>query len=229
VTLINGQLDSETQFCERWTAGFVNLDPECTFYAATFCADGVECHIHEWQNRLKQNVFYSSKAGKTTVKYQVCTQVDTGRIINVTGPCVGSSHDMTIMGASDIPLWMVKGEKMVLDQGYLGKTLESRALIGIKCPSTPEERMWNNLIASVRIDVERVISYFKRFRILRHTYIKKIELHGLVFHFLAHLINVRIQKLPIRRVPCMALRNATMKKPYVLRLRQETEINEALD
>jgi len=57
---------------------------------------------------------------------------------------------------------------MVVDLGYLGATLSDQVLIPIKCPATPEQRVWSNLISSARIDVERVIAYFKRFRILRH-------------------------------------------------------------
>jgi len=193
------------------------MKPECTFFAATFCADGVECKIHEWQHRLKQNLMYSFKANSTTLKYQVCTQVDSGFIVNVLGPSVGSSADMTIMNASDVPHWMVSGEKMVVDLGYLGATLSDQVLIPIKCPATPEQRVWSNLVSSVRIDVERVIAYFKRFRILRHTYLKKLEYHALVFHLLAHLINIRIQKVPIRRRPCKNLRIATMQRPIVVR------------
>lgn len=155
---------------KRWTHGYVNLDENCTFFAATFCADGVECRIHEWQNRLKQNVYYSFKAGSTSIKYQLCTQVDSGRIVNIVGPCVGSSADMTIMCASSVTRWMVPGEKMVVDLGYVGAVINSQVLIPIKTPSTPDERKWSNLIASVRIDVERVIAYFKRFRILRHVH-----------------------------------------------------------
>lgn len=216
------KLDKESQFLERWTAGFVNVDPACTFYMATFCADGVECHTHQWQNRLKQNVYYSFKANSTTIKYQVCTQVDSGKLVNVTGPSVGSSQDMTIMNASPVIDWMVEGEKMVVDLGYLGSTVSDYAIIPFKCPSTPAQRQWCNLVSTVRIDVERVIAYFKRFRVLRHTYIKKVELHGLAFHFLAHLINMRIKKVAIRRVPCKTLREAKMSRPFRLRGGQES-------
>jgi len=35
--------------------------------------------------------------------HQVCPQVNSGFIVNVLGPSVGSSADMTIMNASDVP------------------------------------------------------------------------------------------------------------------------------
>lgn len=198
----------------RWTDGYVNLDENCTFYATTCAVDGVECRIHEWQNRVKQNCFYSYKASSTSIKYQVATQVDSGSIVNVTGPCVGSSSDMCILNASSVPSWLLEGEKMVVDLGYVGPTIAHQVVIKLKAASTPTERAWCNLVSSVRIDVERVIAYLKRFRVLRHTYIKSVALHGVIFHFLSRVVNLRIRRSPIRRVPCSTLRNATMKMPW---------------
>lgn len=95
--------------------------------------------------------------------------------------------------------WMMPQERIVLDRGYLGLVDEpNRAIIGFKEPRTQAQRAWNRLIKSVRIDVERVIAYFKRFSFLKYTRTKSGLNHNLVFHFLAHLINIRLELVPFR-------------------------------
>ena len=191
----------------------MNVTENQTFRYATVSVDGIHCNIQGFQNNAKQRSLYSFKAGTTTVKYQLATQIDSGWITDVTGPFVGSVHDYSILIKSGLLDWLIPQEKIVCDAGYLGWETEQLILQPIVNATTPEERLWNNTIAQVRIQVERINSYIKKFRIMRMTYIKSIVLHGLAMRFICHMTNLRLLNYPSRAGVHPTLFDCTLQKP----------------
>lgn len=92
-----------------------------------------------------------------------------------------------------------KGTCSLADSGYQGiQELHSNALIPRKKPKggtlTEPEKRYNRMLASVRVKVENVLAWLKRFRILAERYRNRRRRFGLRFNLIAGLYNYELQK-----------------------------------
>jgi hypothetical protein len=71
---------------------------------------------------FKQEIFYSGKARKHSIKYELGVHPTTGKIVWVGGPAPGSMPDLTLSRHSSI-LDLVKlfEEFILADKGYIGE------------------------------------------------------------------------------------------------------------
>lgn len=193
--------------------GFICVEPTNPFYMATVVIDGIECVIHGFGERPRQSAYYSQKEGNTTVKYQMATQIENSQIVNVQFGVAGSTHDLPVLMRSNILADLLPEEKIVVDRGYIKDITEERQIIGFVDPQTPEQLQWNNIVSSIRIDVERVNGYLKKFRVLRMTWISQMEFHCMIFNNLCHMVNLRLREFPLRRYVHPNLLDCNVQRP----------------
>ncbi len=59
--------------------------------------DVTECFIERPLNNIIQRLYYSGKTRKHTIKYEIGIQLQTGKIVWLSGGVPGSVHDLTIV------------------------------------------------------------------------------------------------------------------------------------
>jgi len=203
-------------FATRMDHEFCHDDPLKTFYKATVCVDGIECELHHFSDRVRQGVMYSGKAHAPTLKYQVATAISDGTIVHATLGIPGTQHDQNLLRVSGILDLLVPGERIVVDRGYLqanDQEITDKMIVGFVGHRTPAQEQWNKLVASVRIQVERMNMYFKKFEVFHYTRLKDMAVHSRLFHLACHLINWRIKRYPSRKAPHPNIQNAVMRRP----------------
>ena len=130
--------------------------------------DGVERPIRRPKDPEKQRACYSGRKKRHTVKNLVLEQERSVEFLSPTAP--GSRHDKTL--AEPLEAVRFPGQSVVIaDTGFQGLTLQNRALIHPqKKPRghelSPLSARFNQVIASVRVEVEHVIGGIKRWRIV---------------------------------------------------------------
>lgn len=175
--------------------------------------DAIECELHDFGERTKSEAYSSGKKHRTTIKYQIAIQIANGEIVNVVYGIVGSQADINVLMTCDMIKKLLPRERILVDRGYLNAEIADLTVVAFKKPSTQEQLDWNNLVSSVRIEIERINAYFKRHRILRFTWIKNVAFHLLVFNGIAHMINLRLKEFPSRRYIAPNLVFSKVHKP----------------
>ncbi len=87
-----------------------------------------------------------------------------------------------------------KGVWTLADSGYQGlQELTGNALLPIKGskhnPLTPQQKIYNRMLASQRIVIENIIRFLKRFRIIADRYRNRRKRFGLRFNLIAAIYN----------------------------------------
>ncbi len=117
------------------------------------------------------------------------------RRIVATTFCPGSVHDFALFKQSDLPLQ--EATCCLGDSGYTGlqKQHENARTPHKKSkhhPLTLEQQQENKALARERLDVEHVIGWLKRFRILCGPYRNRRKRLGLRFNLIAALYNAHL-------------------------------------
>lgn len=85
----------------------------------------------------------------------------------------GTVHDFQLFKNSRLPL--AKNTLLIADTGYLGiETIHKKSLIPKKSTKlrklTTEDKYYNRVVAKLRISVEHVIRFIKRYRLFAERY-----------------------------------------------------------
>lgn len=138
-----------------------------------FIMDGTERPIRRPQDKRRQEKYYSGKKKRHTLKNNVVTDKNTGKIKVLSHTCEGKKHDKKL--ADEQGLHFPKGSKLWKDLGLQG--YEPEGVITFqpkKKPKgkelTPEEKERNRQIAGERIGVEHSLRGVKVFAIVREVY-----------------------------------------------------------
>ena len=128
-------------------------------------------------SQKKQELYYSGKKKRHTLKFQLVVDIITNYII-CCAFAPGSVHDFELFKQSELPSSDLI--KIVADSGYQGINKYFKcSLIPVKAskkhPLTPEEKQYNRELAQTRIYVEHTNRYLKRFRILSSRYRNKLR------------------------------------------------------
>ena len=105
----------------------------------------------------------------------------------------GREHDFRLFKRSKLRVH--PDTELLADSGYQGlaklhaKSRTPHKRWRKKTPLTPEQRAFNQALASERVLVENVIRRLKVFRVLKETYRHRRRRHGLRTHLLAGLYN----------------------------------------
>ncbi len=120
---------------------------------------------------------------------------DGKNVILCTSGSEGKRSDIKLLRDSGVRFQ--KGTCSLADSGYQGiQEMHSNALIPKKKPKkgtlTKEEKRYNRKLASERVDVENVIGWLKRFRILCERYRNRRRRFGLRFNLIAGIYNYEL-------------------------------------
>ena len=151
--------------------------------------DVTECEIERPQK--KQKVYYSGKKKKHTLKVQIVADASTLDVL-----CIfvgkGSQHDFRIFQNSKVHI--LSRIWAYTDKAYQGLTkLHGSSLIPIKATKnhklSPEEKKYNSIISKLRIYIEHINRYIKRFRILSSRYRNRRKRFGLRVSLICGIYN----------------------------------------
>jgi hypothetical protein len=161
-----------------------------------FIIDGTERPIRRPKDPDRQKQNYSGKKKRHTVKNNVIVNKNTGKIKGLSATCEGKKHDKKL--ADEQALRFPKGSKVWKDTGFQGYEPENTTTFQPKKKPkggelTPEEKVENTAISSVRIRVEHSIGGVKVYRITRDIFRNlKQEFDDLVMETACGLHNLRI-------------------------------------
>lgn len=124
----------------------------------------------------RQRHEYSGKKGCHTNKNLLLTS-EQGRVLYLSATVEGSRHDKAL--ADEAELEFEPGQGLLLDLGFQGYSAPGAGpCLPVKKPPKGEltelDKMYNRLLASLRVSVEHVIASVKRVRIVKD----KIRLHS---------------------------------------------------
>jgi len=164
--LLNQALGYEMQLPERRAANLEAVLSACP--SLEFIIDGTERPINRPKDKDKQKSHYSGKKTAHTVKNNLITERG-GKVMYLSGTCEGKRHDKKL--ADDEHYRFPAGSKLLQDTGFQGYAPEGVTVIQPKKKPrggelTPEEKIINRAISSLRVEVEHQIGGVKRCQIL---------------------------------------------------------------
>ncbi len=138
--------------------------------------DATERAIPRSVNAERQRHEYSGKKGGHTLKNLLVSQ-EQNQILYLSATVAGSMHDKAL--ADEMELEFLPEQCLLLDLGFMGYEPEgARTLLPIKKPYKGQlsaaDKLYNRLLASVRVKVEHVMAGVKRIKIVKD----KIRLQG---------------------------------------------------
>lgn len=124
----------------------------------------------------RQRHEYSGKKGCHTAK-NLLVASQQGRVLYLSPTVEGSRHDKAL--ADEMELEFMPGQGLLLDLGFVGyEPKGAQVCLPFKKPRGKElsdyEKLYNRLLASIRVKVEHVMAGVKRIRIVKD----RIRLHG---------------------------------------------------
>ena len=142
-----------------------------------FIIDGTERPINRPQDKEKQKSHYSGKKKAHTVKNNVITERG-GKVVYLSGTCEGKRHDKKL--AADEGYRFPPGSKLLQDTGFQGYQPAGVTVIQPKKKPrggelTPDEKIINRAISSLRVEVEHQIGGIKRCQILVQKFRNRVE------------------------------------------------------
>lgn len=134
-----------------------------------FFHDGTERPINRPKSKEDQRMYYSGKKKRHTVKNNVIID-ETCKILFLTSTCEGKKHDKQI--TDEAGYTFPEHSTVYQDTGFQGFRPEGVLIVQPKKKPrggqlTPDEKVENSRISSIRIRVEHAISGVKRCRIVK--------------------------------------------------------------
>jgi len=137
--------------------------------------DATERPVPRSVNSERQGHEYSGKKGCHTNKNLLVSD-EQGRVLYLSATVEGSRHDKAL--ADEAELKFCQGQGLLLDLGFVGYQPEgAQVCLPVRKPRGKElsdyDKLYNQLLASLRVKVEHVMAGVKRVRIVKD----KIRLH----------------------------------------------------
>lgn len=186
----------------HWSDRFKDFVPtEGLFRGCTFSVDVTECELSRPNDKDIERLFWSGKAGCPTFKYEVATQIASGRIVWFAGG-VPAVSDVKILEMSGLLNKLLPHERGLADKGYVKSSISDKIIYPFKAPNTePGHLLFNRAHSAVRILVERTNCLIKQFKILSVPFRHKVALHATVFSVICNLVNIRLTIFPLVKEP----------------------------
>lgn len=202
----------QVHFAERLLN--VNVTEDDMFRNVTFAVDTTTCRLVKSGGAAIEELTFSGEKGYNGLKYQILVSTGTCKIIHIFGPIPATYNDHNILEMSGVMGLRLPNELGIADGAY--NKLSARLLLTpfakFRGGLTLRRRVWNNLISSVRIDIERVFQRIKRFAILSATSrLHDLHKHGTIFFVICNLVNIDITMHPMRRVSAAVLQHCPME------------------
>jgi hypothetical protein len=131
--------------------------------------DATERAVPRATDNARQQHEYSGKKGCHTNK-NLLVASEQGKVLYLSPTVEGSLHDKAL--ADELELEFLAGQSLLLDLGFLGyKPKDIQVFLPEKKPPkgqlSDHQKAYNQLLASMRVSVEHVISGVKRLRIVK--------------------------------------------------------------
>jgi hypothetical protein len=173
--VLNQALGDELQLPERRPAKLTAVLAACP--SLEFLIDGTERAINRPQDKEKQKTYYSGKKKGHTVKNNVITERG-GKVLYLSGTHEGKKHDKKIADEEDYRF--PPGSKLLKDTGFQGYQPAGVVVLQPKKKPrngelTPDEKVINRAISSLRVEVEHQIGGVKRCQILVQKFRNRVE------------------------------------------------------
>lgn len=173
--LLNQALGEEQQLPERRPAKLSEVLAACP--DLTFMIDGTERPINRPKDKEKQKTYYSGKKKSHTVKNNVITE-RSGQVLYLSGTHEGKKHDKKIADEEGYPF--PAGSKLLQDTGFQGYKPDGITVLQPKKKPrgdelTPEDKIINRAISSIRVEVEHHIGGVKRAQIVVQKFRNRVE------------------------------------------------------
>jgi hypothetical protein len=167
--------------------------------------DATEQTIPRPRDKAKRRTHYSGKKKRHTVKTQITVNKD-GLIVHRSPHARGGRHDYSLFKwrRPSLP----DEVRLGVDLGYDGvqsdypwlnvlvpfkRRSPGRGKRGVKAnPLTPEQREFNQRLASERVVVEHTISRLKKYRIMAHEFRNRLRHYDVMTDIVCGLVNLRI-------------------------------------
>ncbi|MEI2779336.1 MAG: transposase family protein [Tetrasphaera sp.] len=143
-----------------WIPVADDLDPE-----VVLIIDGTLLPCWSWADAPD---LYSGKHHTTGVNVQVAATLS-GRLLWVSDPLPGSTHDLTALRASGL-LDGGRAATIIADKGYIGAGLITPIKKPPKGELTDDRKQFNKELNAIRATIERTIAHLKTWRILHTDY-----------------------------------------------------------
>lgn len=158
----------------------------------TIIIDVTESAIQRPKKRQKQ--YYSGKKKKHTIKVQLIIEKDNKKIISSYFSC-GKNHDFKIL--KDSKAKFLSQTTILVDLGYQGiQNIHTNTLIAKrkskKNKLTKKEKKNNKLISKMRVSIEHVFAWLKRFKIISEKYRNRRKRFSLRFNLIASIYNLQL-------------------------------------
>lgn len=173
--ILNQALGEAQQLPERRPAKLSEVLAACP--DLTFLIDGTERPINRPKDKDKQKRYYSGKKKSHTAKNNVITD-RRGQVLYLSDTYEGKKHDKKI--ADEEGYQFPTGSKLLQDTGFQGYKPDGVTVLQPKKKPrggelTPEDKVINRAISSVRVAVEHHIGGVKRAQIVVQKFRNRVE------------------------------------------------------
>jgi len=173
--VLNQALGDELQLPERRPAKLEDVLAACP--GLTFMIDGTERPINRPKDKDDQKHYYSGKKKAHTVKNNVITEHN-GKVLYLSDTYEGKKHDKKI--ADEEGYRFPPGSKLLQDTGFQGYQPEGVKIVQPKKKPrngelTPDEKIINRAISSIRVEVEHQIGGIKRCQIVVQKFRNRVD------------------------------------------------------
>jgi hypothetical protein len=158
--------------------------------------DGTECWIERPLDNTVQKHYYSGKKRKHTIKYEIGVQLQSGKIVWLAGGVPGSVHDITLYRSCGLRSYLLPGEMILADKGYIGDDI---IITPFRPARSEEEKEFNSAISSLRQIVEHTYHRIKIFNFTQHKWRHHLDLHPMAFKVICHTLNIEFETHPVRK------------------------------
>lgn len=164
-----------------------------------YIVDGTDRPFKRSKDSKTQEIYYSGKKKRHTIKNQVFINPYNKKIVYATETLPGSVHDKTAVKEDGILNHVSKSSKGMGDLGYEGTKKDYfwlKFVIPLKKKRgkerTDEEKQTNQIISSIRVRIEHVIGHLKINRILSDKFRGSIQSADLIFKNCCYLYNFKL-------------------------------------
>lgn len=172
----------------------------------TWIVDCIECPIAEPSDNLKSQAFWSGKDHRPTMKYEVACHISSGRVLHISGGVSGAVNDRDVLRSGGLWRKAPENENGIADRGYTSGEWNHRLFTPLSPIIDPNgletlsfgEGMYNNMLSSLRIEIERLFERFKNYSVLLHSRDRNQLSHREVFIVIANTVNISLEVHPLR-------------------------------
>lgn len=162
--------------------------------------DATEQRIERPKDKRENKKYRSGKKKAHTLKTQIITDAESGRILHVSDTVEGKRHDFKLFQDTVAPSVRSGGIKVLADSGYQGiekKFPKLFVVTSIKrfrgvLKLTKKQKRHNRELSKVRVRVEHALGKMKQFKMLAQVYRHAKNDYNTFFRATAGIVNLRI-------------------------------------